>query len=95
MTGLLVLATSITVAFFLGRGLEPWAADRHEAAGRRRGGRRRGAAGRRVIVSRVEATGGQVATFLGFASGVILIGYMVLAGAWALRFLADQAAQYR
>ena len=46
-------------------------------------------------MSQVEATGGQVATFLGFASGVILIGYMVLAGAWALRFLADQAAQYR
>lgn len=93
--GVLVLATSIAVAFFLGRGLEPWRPTDAKwlavavAAGI--------AAPLAVawIVDLATNTGGQVATFLGFAGGVILIGYMVLAGAWALRFMADQVAQYR
>ena len=95
VTGLLVLATSITVAFFLGRGLEPW---RPTDTKRLTIAVAAAVAAPLLvawIVSRVGTTGGQVATFLGFAGGVILIGYMVLAGAWALRFLADQAAQYR
>jgi hypothetical protein len=39
--------------------------------------------------------GGEAATFVGFAGGVLLIGYMVLAGCWALRFLAEQSAHVR
>ncbi len=48
-----------------------------------------------ALVWEVQRVGGGVATFLGFAGGVLLIGYMVLAGCWALRFLADQTAHLR
>jgi hypothetical protein len=95
VTGLLVLATSIAVAFFLGRGLEPW---RPTDVKRLTVAVAAGIAAPLAIawiVDRAVGTGGQVATFLGFAGGVILIGYMVLTGAWALRFLAEQVAQYR
>ena len=95
MTAALVLATSIAVAFFLGRGLEPW---------RPRDVRWLGLAvlaailapvAVDVLVAWVQAVGGEVATFVGFAGGVLLIGYMVLAGCWALRFLAEQTAHAR
>ena len=95
MTAALVLATSIAVAFFLGRGLEPW---------RPRDVRWLGLAVLAAIlapvavdmlVAWVQAVGGEAATFVGFAGGVLLIGYMVLAGCWALRFLAEQTAHAR
>ena len=95
VTGLLVLATSIAVAYFLGRGLEPWRpTDMTRLTLVIAGGV---AAPLLVafVAGRAQAAGTEAATFLGFAGGVILIGYMVLAGAWALRFLAEQVAQYR
>jgi hypothetical protein len=95
VTGLLVLATSITVAFFLGRGLEPWRPTDSKRLSIAVAGAIAAPLVVSLIVSRVQDVGGQTATFLGFASGVVLIGYMVLAGAWALRFLADQVAMYR
>jgi hypothetical protein len=95
VTGLLVLATSIAVAYFLGRGLEPWRPIEPKRLAVAVGAAIAAPLVIGLIVSRVETAGGPLATFLGFASGVILIGYMVLAGAWALRFLAEQVAQYR
>ncbi len=95
VTWLLVLATSIAVAFFLGRGLEPWRPTRLAWLAVALGAGIAAPLAVALIVARVESAGGEPATFLGFASGVILIGYMVLAGAWALRFLADQMAIYR
>ncbi len=95
VTGLLVLATSIAVAYFLGRGLEPW---RPTSPTRLALAIAAGIAAPLLVAflaARAQAAGTGVATFLGFAGGVILIGYMVLAGAWALRFLAEQVAQYR
>jgi hypothetical protein len=95
VTGLLVLAASIAVAYFLGRGLEPW---RPTDSKRLAVAIAAGIAAPLAIawiVDRATSAGGEVATFLGFAGGVILIGYMVLAGSWALRFLAEQVAQYR
>jgi len=95
VTGLLVLATSIAVAYFLGRGLEPW---RPTSLTRLTLAIAGGVAAPLLVAfvaGRAQAAGTEVATFLGFAGGVILIGYMVLAGAWALRFLAEQVAQYR
>jgi hypothetical protein len=95
VTTALVLATSVTVAFFLGCGLEPW---------RPRDVRRLAVAVLAgilapvvvdVLVAWVHAAGGEAATFIGFAGGVLLIGYMVLAGCWALRFLAEQTAHLR
>ena len=95
MTAALVLTTSVAVAFFLGRGLEPW---------RPRDVRWLGLAVLAailapvfvdVLVAWVHAVGGEAATFVGFAGGVLLIGYMVLAGCWALRFLAEQTAHAR
>jgi hypothetical protein len=95
VTAALVLTTSIAVAFFLGRGLEPW---------RPRDVRWLGLAVLAailapvvvdVLVAWVQAVGGEAATFVGFAGGVLLIGYMVLAGCWALRFLAEQTAHAR
>ena len=67
MTAALVLTTSIAVAFFLGRGLEPW---------RPRDVRWLGLAVLAAILAPV---------FI----------YMVLAGCWALRFLAEQTAHVR
>jgi hypothetical protein len=95
VTGLLVLATSIAVAFFLGRGLEPWRPTDSKRLAFAVAAAIASPLVVTLIVSQVRAVGGQTATFLGFAGGVVLIGYMVLAGAWALRFLADQVAQYR
>ena len=95
MTAALVLATSLAVAFFLGRGLEPW---------RPRDLRWLAAAVLAgiaaplvvdVLTAWVHAVGGEAATFIGFAGGVLLIGYMVLAGCWALRFLAEQTGHRR
>jgi hypothetical protein len=95
VTTALVLLTAIAVAFFLGRGLEPW---------RPKQVRWLGVAVLAGIVApwvidamvwEVQRVGGGVATFLGFAGGVLLIGYMVLAGCWALRYLADQTAHLR
>ena len=95
MTGLLVLAAGIAVAFFLGRGLEPWRPTDSKRLAIAVAAAIAAPLAVRLIVSGVQAVGGQTATFLGFAGGVFLIGYMVLAGAWALRFLADQVAVYR
>jgi hypothetical protein len=95
VTALLVLATSIAVAFFLGRGLEPW---RPTDPKRLTLAVAAGVAAPLVVaftIAQAQSFGGPAATFLGFAGGVILIGYMLLAGAWALRFLAEQVAQYR
>jgi hypothetical protein len=94
VTWLLVFVTSIAVAYFLGRGLEPW---RPTSLTRLLVAVAGGVAAPllvALIAGRAEAAGTEMATFLGFAGGVILIGYMVLAGAWALRFLVEQAAQF-
>jgi hypothetical protein len=95
VTGLLVLATSIAVAYFLARGLEPWRPTDPTRLALVVATGIAAPLAVTFVVGRAHSAGGQVATFLGFAGGVILIGYMVLAGAWALRFLADQVAQYR
>ncbi len=95
VTGLLVLATSIAVAFFLGRGLEPWRPTELKRLTLAVAVGIAAPLAVAFIAGRALAAGSEVATFLGFAAGVILIGYMVLAGAWALRFLAETAAQYR
>lgn len=95
MTGLLVLATSIAVAFFLGRGLEPWRPTDLAPLGIALGVGVLSPLAVTWIVGEARDLGGPVATFLAFAAGVLLIGYMVLAGTWALRFLAEQAARFR
>jgi hypothetical protein len=95
VTALLVLATSIAVAFFLGRGLEPWRPTDAKRLTLAVAGGVAAPLAVAFVIAQAQSVGGQAATFLGFAGGVILIGYMVLTGAWALRFLADQVAQYR
>ena len=95
MTAALVLGTSIAVAFFLGRGLEPWRPRDVRWLGLAVLGAIAAPVVVDVLVAWVQAVGGEAATFLGFAGGVLLIGYMVLAGCWALRFLAEQTAHVR
>ena len=95
MTSLFVLGVSIAIAFFLGRGLEPYRPE-----GLREIGPAMIAAVASpflvVVVAQLAADdGSSAARFGGFAFGVILIGYAVLAGTWALRLLADAVAQYR
>lgn len=67
MTALLVLATSIAVAFFLGRGLEPW---RPTSPTRLTLAVAGGVAASLVVAfvaGRAQAAGTEAATFLGFA----------------------------
>ncbi len=93
--GALILATSLIVAVLLWRGLEPW---RPADAGRLAVVVGAAIVSPVVVIGAVaiaERAGGTAATFLAFFTGVVLIAYMFLAGAWALRFLADSAARYR
>lgn len=90
MSSLIVLCASLLVAFFLSRGL-----DHHRPGSLRPITMAAGGAMLAPIVIGVIAAFARglddgALRFAAFAVGVVLLGYMFLAGAWLLRFLAEQ-----
>jgi hypothetical protein len=95
MESIYVLTVSLAVAALLYRGLEQW----RPVELRTLSYAIAGAMAVPIVIGAVgavaHAVGANAVRFAGFSVGIVLIGYMFVAGAWALRFLAEQMAAQR
>jgi hypothetical protein len=95
MESIYVLTVSLAVAALLYRGLEQWRPVEIRTLSY-------AIAAAMAVPMLIAAVGGaahaidaNALRFAAFSLGVLLIGYMFVAGAWALRFLAEQLAAQR
>ena len=95
MESTFVLAVSVVIAALLYRGLEPWRPAAMRPLSLVVGSAMAVPVVIGVLSALAHSVDGVAVRFAGFAIGVTLIGYMLVAGGWALRFLAEQVATYR
>jgi len=95
MEPVFVFAVCVIVAALLYRGLEPWRPVALRPLSLVVGSAMAVPVVITTLSALAHAVDGVAVRFAGFAVGVTLIGYMLVAGGWALRFLAEQVATYR
>ncbi len=95
MSTLIVLSASLLVAFFISRGIAHHRPEELRPLSWATGGAIAAPIVIGVIATAVKDVSDGMLRFVAFAVAVVLLGYMFLAGAWLLRFLADQMALRR